>query len=220
MIIERFINQPVPSNTYIVFDGIGDICIVIDPGSKNCSSLIHYFDTNSLIPKVILLTHEHFDHIWGCNHLVEKYGSRIICSEKCKEKIAIPQNYYNKLYYDEDEFYSIDSVYATIEEINYKFKIKDKLFKFIKTPGHSSSSICIETEDGLFTGDTLMNGFKPLILKRHEGSKAEFKKSVDFLFQNYPLSTKIYPGHGDPFILEECKDFYSRYLSCEFRLEP
>jgi len=212
MRIERIINEPVPSNTYILYKEDSGSCIIIDPGSKCCTSLIEKIEDLHLSPEYILLTHEHFDHIWGCNTIIERYGSKIICSQKCKEKIGVPQNYYNELYYNDSTSYSISNVFKTVEELGYEFLFDGVKIKFIMTPGHSSSSICIETSFGIFTGDTMMNGYKPLILKRHEGSIIEFKKSIDKLFVSYPLSTIIYPGHGDPFEISEVRDFYLRYF--------
>ncbi len=212
MKIERIVNEPVPSNTYMLYEEGTGSCVVIDPGSKDCSSLMRRIDELGMRAEYILLTHEHFDHIWSCNAIIEKYGARLICSHTCKEKIAIPQNYYNKLYYNDKAYYSIDNVYKTVEELGFHFEFDGMKFHFLLTPGHSSSSICIETEKGIFTGDTLMNGFKPLILKRHEGSKTDFRKSVEFLFDCYSEATVIYPGHGDPFEIHEARDYYDQYF--------
>ena len=211
--IKRFINSPVPSNTYLMYIEGEEDCVIIDPGTHEEEDLISFIDKKKLKPSYILLTHEHFDHIWGCNMLKKRYGCRIVCSEVCAQKIAIPQNYYNKLYNDSDEFYSISSVYDTVEHLNLCLNIGWIVFKFIKTPGHSSSSICIEMDGLLFTGDTIMNGYKPIILKRHEGSKELFKESVCSIFEKFSKDTLIYPGHGEVFKLYEAKLFYEKYFS-------
>ncbi len=210
--IKRIENTPVPSNSYIIsFEGSGK-CIVIDPGAKECKELISYMDENHLKPEYIFLTHEHFDHIWGCNVLIDKYESKLICSKKCAEKIAVPQNYYNRLYYDKDEFYSVSRVFDTTDSYEKGLVFNNVVFRFWNTPGHSSCSICIAFNDYLLTGDTLMNGYKPLILKRHEGSVDKFHQSVKWIFENFPKDTVVLPGHGDSFYLKDVYDYYAMYF--------
>ena len=80
----RIENEPVNSNCFILFDKVvGLRCVVVDPGSENCAVIDMVLEKNKLIPEYIILTHEHFDHIWGCNYLVNKYSTRIICSKQC-----------------------------------------------------------------------------------------------------------------------------------------
>ena len=79
--VVRIINQPVTSNCFLLYDReVNNDCLVVDPGSEYPDELEQLLKDLNLYPKYILLTHEHFDHIWGCNYLVEKYHSKIICS--------------------------------------------------------------------------------------------------------------------------------------------
>ena len=79
--VVRIINQPVTSNCFLLYDReVNNDCLVVDPGSEYPDELEQLLRDLNLYPKYILLTHEHFDHIWGCNYLVEKYHSKIICS--------------------------------------------------------------------------------------------------------------------------------------------
>lgn len=61
------INQPVPSNCYIV--SREKDCIIVDPGTRYPIELEDYIERNKLNPRYILLTHEHYDHIEGCSYL-------------------------------------------------------------------------------------------------------------------------------------------------------
>jgi len=207
------VNKPVPSNTYVLFDkNINNSCVIIDPGTKECTELFKLLSKYDLSPSYILLTHEHFDHIWGVNTIKERYNSKVICSKKCAEKIGIPQNYYNLLYFGSKEDYSINMVDAFVEDLHCGLVINTLKFNFVFTPGHSSSSICISINNILFTGDTIMKGYKPLILKRHEGSKSEYKESVLKVFNDFQPDTIIYPGHGDKFLLKEVEQYYKDYF--------
>ena len=67
--IAQIKNQPVDSNCYVVSHEGFQGCIVIDPGTKDGDELFKYLTGKNLRPEFIILTHEHFDHIWGVNKL-------------------------------------------------------------------------------------------------------------------------------------------------------
>ncbi len=212
MIVYRIINQPVPSNTFIVWEEGESSCVIIDPGSYDSSCLVEYLQDQKLWPEYILLTHEHFDHYWGCDSIVKLYGSKIICSDYCKQKVIVPQNFFNKMYFNSEDFCSAPDVYKTIEELKDGLRIGGIEAHFVKTPGHSPGSICIKIQEALFTGDTIMKGSKPVILKRLESSKSDYAKSVEVIFDKFSPNTKVFPGHGESFVLSEVKEYYYEYF--------
>lgn len=212
MIVHRIINQPVPSNTFIICVEGESSCVIIDPGSYDSSCLVEYLKEQKLTPNYIFLTHEHFDHYWGCEKIVELYGSKIICSAYCKQKVKVPQNFFNKLYFNSEDLCSVPDVYKTIEELEDGLKIEGMVVHFFNTPGHSPGSICIKIKDALFSGDTIMKGYKPVVLKRLESSRSDYAKSVEMIFNSFSLNTMVYPGHGDTFVLSEVKEYYYQYF--------
>lgn len=211
--VVRFINHPVPSNTYVFYDETkGNECIIVDPGSKDSSDLVKFLESSDLYPKYIILTHEHFDHVWGTNTIKEKFGSHVVCSKVCAEKIGKPLKYFNLVYYNDDAIFQIKDVDIIIDNFDYQLSWNGLSIKFLYTPGHSSSSMCIFFDGILFSGDTLIRGEKPVIKKRYEGSLAEFKKSIRLIFYTFKPDTVVYSGHGDKFNLEEVKDQYKIYI--------
>lgn len=87
LIVHRIVNQPITSNCYVVYDKAdGNECFIVDPGSKNEKELLDYLGQEKLEPKFII-THEHFDHCWGVNQLVDHYHIPIVCSELCADAI-------------------------------------------------------------------------------------------------------------------------------------
>ena len=115
MNVRRFINFPVSSNSYLVSNEGFKECVIIDPGSKDVTELISFLDENELRLIGIILTHEHFDHVWGANVLRGRYNAQIACSKRCLQKISIPQNYFNLLYYNDSSSFQIDSVDITVK---------------------------------------------------------------------------------------------------------
>jgi len=208
----RFVNNPVPSNTYLLVDG--ERCVVIDPGTKDQKDVHHYVHSRGLALDYIILTHEHFDHCWGVNYLLEYFpAAKLVTTRRCAEWVQMPFNYFNQLYFNSDEMYQIDKVDVIVEDIDWKMMWGDVQIVFINTPGHSDKGMCIEIGGGLFTGDTVLYRTKPLLKKRYGAFKADLKKSIDKIYHSYTGDTKVFPGHGDAFLLKETELFYQDYFS-------
>lgn len=198
------------SNCYLLVDEASGHCVCIDPASEKSEREIDFIISNGLTLDYIILTHEHTDHTWGVNALVSAIPSaKVICSEECKQNLKKEFQAYFLFYYDNPDYhYTVCSVDATTEELNWELDWCDNLVKFIPVPGHSMGSICIDINDMLFTGDALLQS-KPYINKRN-GSKELFFESVKKIINTHPADTIVHPGHGEKFFLKEYQ--YSNYL--------
>lgn len=202
--IERFINELMTSNCYVVYDEDTKRCLVIDPASEKSIREIQFIEKKGLALDYIILTHEHTDHTWGVNALLEKYPSaKVICSELCKAALPKESKTYFQFYYDDPNYvYNVKRVDYTTEELNWKLEWNEHNIQFIPAPGHSPGSVCIAIDDIVFGGDTLMP-FKPFIKKRNGGSREQFQESVRKIVDTYPEETLVYPGHGDVGIIAD-----------------
>ncbi len=190
----------------MVVDEASRHCICIDPASEMSIREIEYVDANRLTMDYIILTHEHTDHTWGCNALVEKYDPKVICSDECKNNLKKEFQAYFLLYYDNvDYHYTVCKVDKTTEELDDKLDWLGFKIEFVHTPGHSMGSICVLFDDILFSGDTIML-FKPYINRRN-GSVDKFKESIEMILNRFSDNQLIYPGHGDPFLLKDYRNF-------------
>lgn len=201
--VEKFVNELMSSNCYIVWDDSSLRCLVIDPASEKSLREIEFIESHNLTLDYILLTHEHTDHTWGVNALLDKYPSaRVICTETCKKNLPKAGDTYFRLYYERNDYtYSVRKVDYTCEELKWALSWNGFTIKFINTPGHSLGSMCIEVEGMLFTGDTLMQ-YKPMINKR-DGSKELYSESIKMLNEMYENSgIQIFPGHGEGFMFD------------------
>ena len=211
----RFVNTPVPSNTYLLIDEIGKKCFVIDPGTKEQSEVRDYIRSHELILDYIILTHEHFDHCWGVNYLLESFRAKVVATRFCAEWVQTPLNYFNQLYYNSDELYQIKQVDVIVEDIDWKLMWGDVPIVFVNTPGHTNKGMCIEIGGCLFTGDTLLYRTKPFLKKRYGASKTELRESIINIYHTYSGDTLVFPGHGEPFRLNETGEFYNQYFNDE-----
>jgi glyoxylase-like metal-dependent hydrolase (beta-lactamase superfamily II) len=201
--IYRLINSPISSNCFVVFDEGSDNCIIIDPGSADSTELLNYLYEKKLKPEYILLTHEHFDHIWGVNTLKQLYNSTIICSTFCSERITDRKKNMSVFY--EYPGFECPEAEITFQE-EYDLFWNNKTIKLIYTPGHSSGSICIRLENILFSGDTIIPGEKT-VTKFPTGNQDALKSTKELLSSilRYPII--MFPGHGEQFLISDKQKF-------------
>ena len=179
-------------NCYIIHDEKSTSCCVIDPGYE-ADTILDKLSELGLTLEAILLTHGHFDHIWGCNKLRELSGVKVYAWEP--EKIIC-----------EDPAMNVSemtgrAITATVDEYIHDgavMNIEGMEFKVIGTPGHTVGSCCFYFEqDGiLISGDTLFEGS----VGRCDfptGSGAALSRSLKEKLMCLPDEVKVFPGHGD-----------------------
>ena len=196
LLVEKLINKPVDSNTYILSDIESTDCLIIDPGNQDISKLINYFSVINITPIAILLTHEHFDHIYGVNEILKLYPEiKVYGSLKTIERVQNKRKNLS-LYYDQEAG-------CEILNANFEIIIDDVItissfnIKVLKTIGHTDSSLSYLVEEKLFTGDFLIKD-KSTITKLPSGNRFDFLSSFE-KFKKIITESIIYPGHGDIF---------------------
>ena len=198
--VKRFINSPVNSNTYLIKDSQNNECVVIDPGSPDISEIKEFILRNDLILRFIILTHEHFDHIWGLEELRLLNACKVVSSEICAQNICDKKKNLS-VFFDQKGFTCKMSDITTGEEYT-KIKWNLHLIELISTPGHTESSICIAINDLLFTGDTILNNSK-VVTKLPGGDKNNLIISIEKIYKRFKKDTIVYPGHEDHCLLNE-----------------
>lgn len=190
--IGRMVIGSVQTNCYFVYrEGTSDV-IFFDPADKG-DYIYETLKDKGFNVKGILLTHAHFDHIWGCNKLRELSGAPIYAYEAekvlCEDAVTNVSEQVGRPYTVIPDRYLKDG-----EEIT----IADMTCRLIATPGHTVGSCCYYfEEDGLLiAGDTL---FQESVGRTDlaTGSMGELVRSIKDKLFTLPDDTKVYPGHGD-----------------------
>jgi glyoxylase-like metal-dependent hydrolase (beta-lactamase superfamily II) len=204
LLVKRIPNKPIDSNCFVVYSTYNESCLIIDPGTEDCADLIRFIDMSNLKPDYILLTHEHFDHIWGVNKLRDIYAIKLICLRDCSAMIADKKKNMS-LFYDQVGF---ETCHADIllEDIDKQMKWNGTNIEFISTKGHTEASICIHIDNYLFTGDTIIRNHKTVV-KLPGGDKNKLEKSFSILNQRFfDRQIQIHSGHGESFWYDEIKN--------------
>lgn len=145
-------------------------CILTDDGKKDfwivdCGDvpplvdLISKIGGDSLNIKGVLLTHVHYDHIYGLPRLKEMFPDIIVYTNEAGRK-ALPNPRLNmSKYHDDPIIYESQNV-AVCGEGDVLDLFDGVQTKVYETPGHHPSCLTFEIGDYLFTGDAYIPGEK------------------------------------------------------------
>lgn len=158
--------------------------IIIDPGDKWRG----FYNVEK-----VLLTHAHFDHIYGLNDLLKiSPSAKVITNEYGREMLFDAKK--NMSFYHETPFvFNFQDSIITVED-GYEIILDSNLTaKAIFTPGHNPSCITWIIEDCLFTGDSYIPRLKT-VTNLPGGNKFEAEKSLNMI-KSLEIARTVYPGH-------------------------
>lgn len=198
---KRIENVPINSNCFVLFDrAVGDNCIIIDPGSEDNTHLFQYIDQEGLLPEYIILSHEHFDHIWSVNELRDRYPEiRLVCTGICSD--AIQDKKKNFSVFNKQPGFEIAPADILIEDMNWSLHWGGYHLRFEPAQGHSAAGIIFFIDRFVFTGDTLIKDIKT-VTKLKTASKERLLESISLLEKEKGNHYIVCPGHGVIFELD------------------
>lgn len=142
----------------------------------------------------VLLTHAHFDHIYGLNELFRiSPDAKVYTNEVGKDMLLNARK--NLSFYHETPFvFERPESIITVndhDEINLGNGLKAQA---IFTPGHNPSCITWIVGNAIFTGDSYIPGIKT-VTNLPGGNKFQALKSEE-LIKHLATGRTIYPGHA------------------------
>lgn len=158
--------------------------VIIDPGDV--------WDGFSNVT-VVLLTHAHFDHIYGLNDLIRiSPEAKIYTNEIGREMLFNAKK--NLSAYNEMPFVFENADNVKIVGDGDSVNIGDNLIaSAIFTPGHNPSSITWIVGDAVFSGDSYIPCIET-VTNLPNGNKAQAIES-EKLIKGIARNKRIYPGH-------------------------
>ena len=191
MKIEKFVLGAVQTNCYLILNEETKEAVIVDPAT--CPDyLLSHVKSNGYIPKGIILTHGHFDHVMGIEGWRLEYDIPVYLHEDEKEILG---NYNLNLSVMIGKYYSYDKV-ETLKDGDV-LELAGFSFKVIHTPGHTQGGCCYyeENEAVLISGDTL---FKSSVGRSDfpTGNMSTLVKSIKEKLFVLPDDVMVYPGHN------------------------
>ncbi|HEV8052109.1 MAG TPA: MBL fold metallo-hydrolase, partial [Parachlamydiaceae bacterium] len=183
---------PFGTNAYIVACPRTREAAIVDPAPDSFKSLTKFIEKNQLKPKVLLLTHSHWDHIGDAAAIKDKYNLPVYIHPLDVKNLETPGTDGLPCWIHIEPVIPTDLI-----DEDDTIAVGDLKFKVIHTPGHTPGGVCFycPEEKTLLSGDTLFKGSIGNL------SFATARPSLMWpsLAKLNLLSpdTKVYPGHGD-----------------------
>lgn len=195
VLVHTVINNPIPSNCHIIYDSSTLHGIVVDPGSEDCSEIVSFVNDNAIVVDYVILTHEHFDHIWSA----DKFDAQIICSEKCAESIVDKK--LNLSFYFNQIGFQMNVQALVLEDNGMTMEILGHEVTFYNNSAHSPGGILFTIDKYLISGDMLIKDTKT-VTKLKWANKEELPNCELWLRKKQGNGYVVLAGHGDSFELD------------------
>ncbi|MCR4920303.1 MAG: MBL fold metallo-hydrolase [Bacteroidaceae bacterium] len=203
MKIQRFTVGPLGVNCYLLWDETTLDGAIIDYGAGSDDehdSIEHFVESQHIALRMSLLTHAHFDHVFGLKRLSRQYGLPPMCHPDDQNLYRQAPLMARALGLDLDD---------PLPPLGPFLHDGDELLlgtirlRVIHTPGHSPGSVCLHLPEAgiLFSGDTLFAGS----IGRTDlpgGSYTAIEHSIRERLYTLPPKTYALPGHGPQTTIE------------------
>jgi hydroxyacylglutathione hydrolase len=189
------------TNCYIVATGVGEQCVVIDPGIGVIDRLDEVLAEHRLTPAAVLLTHGHLDHTFSVAPVCGARGIPAYLHPDDLEMLADPSK---GILMSLDEMFGGRLTYAEPESVDtltdgQVIEIAGLSFTVNHAPGHTGGSVMFHGQDGdeplCFSGDVLFAGS----IGRTDlpgGNMDAMWASLRDKVLTLPDETVVWPGHG------------------------
>lgn len=176
------------SNCWAIVEG-GE-AIVVDAGA-NADELLRALEERELRARAVVLTHGHFDHVWGMESIAKRLNVPVYVHEADADMPNDGEkNGYMMCYGRNIHLGHADRILKNGDVIPFG----DSEIKVIHTPGHSKGSVCYLAGDSLMTGDTLFSNSVGR-WDLYGGSVDELRSSL-LALTLLDEELTVYPGHG------------------------
>ncbi len=143
--------------------------------------------------KAVLLTHAHFDHIYGLNKLLSVSPKAIVYTNNPGKEMLLDAKRNMSLYNETPFIFKYPENIRIVMDHEIIELNDDIQAKAIFTPGHNPSCITWVIDDMIFTGDSLIPGVKTVT--NLPGGNRQLALQSENLITHLSQNRKIFPGH-------------------------
>lgn len=187
MIIRQIVNTVFRSCSYVI-------------SHEGCSWLVDCGDLDQILPLVdgdlqgVLLTHAHFDHIYGLNSLMILYPGLSVYTNQVGLDTLLNDKLNFSRYYGEPIIFNEPDRVKLVKDREWVELFDGIRAQVVFTPGHSPCCVTWIIDDALFTGDSFIPGVKTVTNIPH--SNKDLAAKSEALIRELAEHRTIYSGHA------------------------
>jgi glyoxylase-like metal-dependent hydrolase (beta-lactamase superfamily II) len=192
--VTTIVNDILQSCTYILEKGDFPGVYLIDCGESE--PILGHVSQNGKIVEGIILTHAHYDHIYGINDILDKFpNAKVIAGEKTLAGLGDVNLNMSYLYTDDDYIVSLSPDNIIVADRDLGLNILGETLECLPTPGHDVDCMTYILGDKIFTGDSY-NPLSPVFTKWKNSNEeqAHFNEQMIRQIINDRKLT-VFPGH-------------------------
>lgn len=199
------------ANCYVLVDEKSGEAAIVDPAYFNDEIAEAFEQEGASNLKYILLTHGHFDHIFGVHGLKEASGAQVVIHEKDAGHLLDPEKSLAAGNFPEQQLPVVADI--TVKEGD-RLYLGEEEITVMNTPGHTMGSVCyvLENDRVIISGDTLfcMTAGRTDFFDGSEELMIESLKRLIALDGDY----RVLPGHNRETTLEreKTRNWYIRRM--------
>lgn len=178
------------------------LAVVVDPGGDP-APVLKLLETQGLTLEAVLLTHLHFDHVYGCAKLAAATGAPILAPAGDAPLLASELGGGGFMGFPKVERFDFTPLDSERGETR---TLAGTTCEVLPTPGHTPGGVTFHfpAEKIAFTGDLIFHRG----VGRTDfpgGDQNVLTDSIKRRIFTLPPETILYPGHGDPTSVQEEK---------------
>ncbi len=208
MLIAGFPAGSFGTNCYVVANGPGEPCLIVDPGQDAIDGVMEIVRENRLAPAAVLLTHGHIDHIWCVAPVSDNFDIPAYIHAGDRYRLEDPAG--NSMFASREKMLSMTKGALELTEpddvrvfdTSVPLDIAGIQLSIRHAPGHTEGSVVFEraatpdTPPIMWSGDVLFAGS----IGRTDlpgGDSEAMRTSLRSVIWPAPDDMVVLPGHGE-----------------------
>lgn len=189
--VKVFTDSYFNSTTNIIIPDGSRFVWLVDCGEDE--NVLNFVREKNFTIEGILLTHGHFDHIFGLNTIMRNFPEAKVYTSESGSKIIGDSRKNMSYYWGNPLVFTFPDSVIIVKDGDEVSLDNNLTAKAIYTPGHNPSCITWVVGDAVFTGDAYIPGVK-IVTNLPGGNKIQAEESLS-LIHSLSAGRTIFPGH-------------------------